>query len=75
MHPYTKALLSSIPQVGTTSKNDRILLKGDVPNPANPPSGCKFHTRCSIAIDKCKSVTPELKELKDKHFVACHLAK
>ena len=74
MHPYTQALLSSIPQVGTTSKDDRILLKGDVPNPANPPSGCKFHTRCSIAIEKCRLVAPELKELKDEHFVACHLA-
>jgi peptide/nickel transport system ATP-binding protein/oligopeptide transport system ATP-binding protein len=74
MHPYTQALLSSIPQVGTTSKDDRILLKGDVPNPANPPSGCKFHTRCPIASEKCKLAAPELKELKDRHFVACHLA-
>ncbi len=73
MHPYTQALLSSIPQVGTTSKDDRILLKGDVPNPANPPSGCKFHTRCPIASEKCKLAAPELKELKDRHFVACHL--
>ena len=74
MHPYTQALLSSIPQVGTTSKDDRILLKGDVPNPANPPSGCKFHTRCPVVSEKCKLVAPELKELKGKHFVACHLA-
>ena len=75
MHPYTQALLSSIPQVGITSKDDRILLKGDVPNPANPPSGCKFHTRCPMANEKCKLVAPELKELKDRHFVACHMAK
>ncbi|MCD4664407.1 MAG: ABC transporter ATP-binding protein [Bacteroidales bacterium] len=75
MHPYTQALLSSIPQVGITSKDDRILLKGDVPNPANPPSGCKFHTRCPMANEKCKLVAPELKELKDNHFVACHRVK
>jgi len=75
MHPYTQALLSSIPQVGTTSKDNRILLKGDVPNPANPPGGCKFHTRCPIAKEKCELVAPELKELKDNHFVACHFAK
>jgi peptide/nickel transport system ATP-binding protein/oligopeptide transport system ATP-binding protein len=75
MHPYTQALLSSIPQVGITSKDDRILLKGDVPNPANPPSGCKFHTRCPMANEKCKLVAPELKELKNNHFVACHRVK
>ena len=75
MHPYTQALLSSIPQVGTTSKDNRILLKGDVPNPANPPGGCKFHTRCPIAKEKCELVAPELRELKDNHFVACHFAK
>ncbi|MBN2286415.1 MAG: ATP-binding cassette domain-containing protein [Tissierellales bacterium] len=72
LHPYTKSLLSSIPQVGENSKCEKIILKGDVPNPANAPSGCKFHTRCPIAIEKCKAIAPELVEVSNKHFVACH---
>lgn len=73
LHPYTKALLSSIPIPDTRVKLERIILKGDVPSPINPPSGCVFHTRCPLAIEKCKKVKPELKGSSNGHMVACHL--
>lgn len=72
LHPYTKSLLSSIPETDGTSK-EKIILKGDVPSPANPPSGCRFHTRCPSAMDICKTVAPEFREKDSNHFVACHL--
>jgi len=75
VHPYTQALLSSIPipdpDIAESSK--RIVLEGDVPSPVNPPSGCKFRTRCRYAMDVCKEVVPELKEVGKEHFAACHL--
>lgn len=74
-HPYTQALLSAIPIPDPTKKINRILLKGDIPSPANPPSGCKFHTRCMYAKDICKEQVPEFKDLGGEHFVACHFAK
>ncbi len=74
LHPYTKALLSAIPIPDPTIKRERMILQGDVPSPVNPPSGCRFHTRCPFAIDKCKHVEPQFKELKPGHFVACHVA-
>jgi len=76
LHPYTKALLSAIPVVDLDRKRERIILKGDVPSPANPPLGCAFHTRCPISEDICKEKVPKLKKHPvggDNHFAACHL--
>jgi peptide/nickel transport system ATP-binding protein len=74
-HPYTIALLSSIPTTDPESlTKERILLEGNIPSPIKPPSGCKFHTRCFMACDKCKVVPPTLTEVKPGHFVACHFA-
>ena len=72
-HPYTEALLSAIPQVGQEAGKSRIRLEGEVPSPSNPPSGCRFHTRCPKVCDKCRNEIPELKEIETGHFVACHL--
>ncbi|MDQ0176752.1 ABC transporter ATP-binding protein [Bacillus chungangensis] len=73
MHPYTKALISAVPIPDPRVKRERILLKGDIPSPANPPSGCTFHTRCPYATDICKQTAPVFREVKEQHFVACHL--
>ncbi|NLK00002.1 MAG: peptide ABC transporter substrate-binding protein, partial [Clostridia bacterium] len=72
-HPYTEALLSAAPNMNPRAKADRILLKGDIPSPVNPPSGCTFHTRCSKCMEICKTERPELREVSPGHFVACHL--
>ncbi|MEW9672017.1 ABC transporter ATP-binding protein [Ammoniphilus sp. 3BR4] len=72
-HPYTKALLSAVPIPDPDVKQERIILQGDVPSPANAPKGCAFHTRCSAAMDICKKERPALSDNKDGHFVACHL--
>jgi oligopeptide/dipeptide ABC transporter ATP-binding protein len=75
-HPYTEALLSAVPIPKIGQKRERIVLEGDVPSPANPPSGCRFHTRCRKCMEICKIQEPELLPLKGKpdHYVACHLA-
>ena len=72
-HPYTKALMSAVPVPDPEAPKNQIVLSGDVPNPANPPSGCTFHTRCPVATDICRSVVPEWKEVSTGRFVACHL--
>lgn len=72
-HPYTQALFSAIPIPDPTYKMKRIVLEGSIPSPANPPSGCKFHTRCSRCMDICKNTIPEQKEIEKGHFVCCHL--
>ena len=72
-HPYTEALLSAIPQVNQEEQKDRIKLEGEVPSPTNPPSGCRFHTRCPKACDRCRSEEPPLREVAPGHLVACHL--
>ncbi|MGZ7445692.1 ABC transporter ATP-binding protein [Paenibacillus sp. TH7-28] len=73
LHPYTKALLSAVPLPIPRLKRERIILKGDIPSPANPPSGCKFHTRCPFALAECKERVPEFRDAGGGHFVACHL--
>jgi oligopeptide transport system ATP-binding protein len=71
-HPYTEALLSAVPRPDPSIKKQRIILPGDVPSPINPPSGCRFHTRCLYAKADCKTVEPPLQDIGDGHYVACH---
>ncbi len=73
LHPYTKALFSAVPTPNPDVKMNRIVLKGDIPSPANPPKGCLFHTRCPHATEKCKHIPPEYREFEPGHFAACHL--
>ena len=72
-HPYTRALLSAVPVTDPTARRQRIILKGDVPSPINPPSGCRFHTRCPFVFDRCRSEEPVLRPVADGHLSACHL--
>lgn len=72
LHPYTEALLEAIPTTEDESRKELVTIEGDIPSPIFPPSGCKFHTRCKYATEKCKEVVPEWRELKPGHFVACH---
>ena len=74
LHPYTESLLSAVPVADPTVQMERIPLEGEIPNPANPPSGCYFHTRCRYCTQKCKEQAPEYVELEKDHFVACHRA-
>ena len=73
LHPYTKALFSAIPVPDPTAKMNRIVLEGSIPSPANPPAGCKFHTRCAQCMEQCKTEVPEQREIEPGHFVVCHL--
>ena len=73
MHPYTQALISAVPVPNPDYKKERIILQGDVPSPAKPPTGCRFHPRCSKMMNICSEIEPKLIEIKEKHFCACHL--
>ena len=72
-HPYTRALLSAVPVPDPTIKRQRIILRGDVPSPINPPSGCRFHTRCPFVFDRCRSEEPMLRRVEGGQMSACHL--
>ena len=72
-HPYTEALLSAVPTPDPRAQKKRIILGGDVPSPINPPAGCRFHTRCPYAVERCRAEEPAMKEVRPGHFVACHL--
>jgi peptide/nickel transport system ATP-binding protein len=74
LHPYTEALMSAVPKPDPRYQAERIILEGEVADPANPPSGCYFHPRCRYAVDRCKMEEPELRELQPDHFVSCHRA-
>lgn len=73
LHPYTKALFSAIPIPDPKARMDRIVLEGSIPSPANPPKGCKFHTRCAYCTERCKTETPVQREVEPGHYVVCHL--
>src|SRR5947207_9939172 len=73
-HPYTQALISAVPVVDPDSKRQRIILPGDVPSPIEPPPGCPFHPRCPVAVERCRSEIPSLREIAPGHYAACHLA-
>lgn len=73
LHPYTKALFSAVPVPDPHVKMKRIILEGDIPSPVNPPSGCRFHTRCGSCMEMCKHIVPEYREVEEGHFCSCHL--
>jgi len=75
LHPYTKALLAAvpIPDPELEARRERVVLKGEVPSPLKPPSGCVFHPRCPVAVDRCRAEVPDLREVKPGHWAACHL--
>ncbi len=73
-HPYTQALLSAIPSKDLKKRKERIILRGDIPSPSNPPDGCRFHTRCLYTEDVCRRTEPEFIKLDGDHYVACHRA-
>ena len=73
LHPYTQHLIGSLPMIG--ERSNKTSLRGTPPNLANPPSGCRFHTRCPYVMDICRTVVPEMVKVKDRHRVACHLVK
>ena len=72
LHPYTEALLGAIPTTDVDQSRELQVLEGDIPSPVNPPSGCKFHTRCKYCTEICEKVAPEWQEVRPDHFIACH---
>ncbi len=75
LHPYTEALISAVPIPDPTAERIKVVIKGEIPSPVNPPSGCRFHTRCPVAIDVCPKEEPPLIDVGKEHYVACHLHK
>jgi peptide/nickel transport system ATP-binding protein len=75
LHPYTKALISAVPVPDPKSRRTKLTIKGEIPSPINPPSGCRFHTRCPIAEEICRKEEPELINIGKEHYVACHKVK
>ncbi|HEX9857550.1 MAG TPA: oligopeptide/dipeptide ABC transporter ATP-binding protein, partial [Paracoccaceae bacterium] len=71
-HPYTQSLMSAVPEIDRAGPKSRVRLTGDLPSPLHPPSGCKFHTRCPLALDKCRSVAPVTETVAPGHSAACH---
>jgi oligopeptide/dipeptide ABC transporter ATP-binding protein len=72
-HPYSQALIAAAPIPNPRARRERMVIEGDVPSPVNPPSGCRFHTRCPFATDRCRSEEPQLRQIAQGHLVACHL--
>jgi len=72
LHPYTKALIAAVPVPDPKSRRTKLTVKGEIPSPVNPPSGCRFHTRCLIAEENCHQKEPELIKVGNEHYVACH---
>ena len=73
-HPYTAALMAAVPVADPRVRSGNVELQGEVPSPANPPSGCYFHPRCEFAVDACRTEAPAFREITPNHFVACHRA-
>jgi oligopeptide/dipeptide ABC transporter ATP-binding protein len=73
-HPYTLALISAVPQIDPATQRDRIVLSGEIPSPIHPPGGCPFHPRCPVAVARCRTEPPPLREVEKSHWAACHLA-
>jgi len=73
LHPYTEALMAAAPVPDPRAKRERLVLEGDIPSPMAPPPGCRFHTRCPVAVARCREEVPGLRELAPEHYVACHL--
>jgi oligopeptide/dipeptide ABC transporter ATP-binding protein len=73
LHPYTEALLAAVPVPDPDFQREKVILRGEVPSPVNPPAGCRFHTRCPYVMDRCRSEPPAFREVKPGHFAACHL--
>jgi oligopeptide/dipeptide ABC transporter ATP-binding protein len=72
LHPYTQALISSVPTIDSAKQVERVILSGEIPSPRKPPNGCRFHTRCPLAIERCKTEVPQLSDYGNNHYVACH---
>jgi oligopeptide/dipeptide ABC transporter ATP-binding protein len=74
-HPYTQALISAVPQIDPETRRPRIILPGEVPSPIDPPQGCPFHPRCPIAVARCQTDPPPLREIAPAHYASCHFAR